>query len=255
MNDQDKDREIEELRARLAKLENSQAQSAKELEAEAPEPVAATSPLPENDPAADKIVRHLGLFGAAIVILVGIGLCSKMTTQPENDDFDSQIQRDIAAEVQARAEEKSRLAEAPWNYRSSLDPMTDKPTQFACTTSTNEVLLDWPYSNVSADLCIRQSPQHGLDAYLKLNGDGQILCRSYNDCTVSIRFGDREPQRFSATEASDNSSNIIFITNASRFIQNVKGAETTKVQIELYQAGSQAVEFNTKGLEWPRPAE
>ena len=142
----------------------------------------------------------------------------------------------------------------PWSYTTDLDPMTDRPTHIACSTSTNMVDLESPYSDVGARLCIRQSPQHGLDVYVALLGDGQIICRSYNNCSVNVRFGDGEQQSFSATDAADGSSNIIFVTNAQRFVTGVKGEPITRIQLTFYQAGVQVVEFNTAGLEWPRPS-
>lgn len=147
-------------------------------------------------------------------------------------------------------------AEPPtaWRYTSELDPMTDRPTHLACTTSTNEVRLQWPYSDVGARLCIRQSPQHGLDVFVALLGDGQIICRSYRDCSVKIRFGDGEQQSFSAAKAADGSSNIIFVTNGSRFVAAAKSAPITRVQMTFYNAGDQVIEFATADLEWPRPA-
>jgi hypothetical protein len=142
----------------------------------------------------------------------------------------------------------------PWSYTTDLDPMTDRPTHIACSTSTNMVRLQSPYTDVAARLCIRQSPQHGLDVYVALIGDGQIICRSYRNCSVNVRFGDGEQQAFSATDAADGSSNIIFVSNAQRFVTGVKGAPVTRIQLTFYQAGAQIVEFNTGGLEWPRPS-
>lgn len=141
-----------------------------------------------------------------------------------------------------------------WNYNTDLDAMTDRPTHVACSTSTNLVRLQSPYSDVGARLCIRQSPQHGLDAYVALLGDGQIICRSYDNCSIKVRFGDGEQQSFGATDAADGSSNIVFVTNAQRFVSEVKTAPITRVQLTFYQAGVQVVEFNTAGLVWPRPS-
>ena len=141
-----------------------------------------------------------------------------------------------------------------WNYTTDLDPMTDRPTHVACSTSINMVRLESPYSDVGARLCIRQSPQHGLNAYVALLGDGQIICRSYDNCSIKVRFGDGAQQSFSAADAADGSSNVIFLSNAQRFVSGVKTAPITRVQLTFYEAGVQVVEFNTAGLEWPRPA-
>jgi len=97
-----------------------------------------------------------------------------------------------------------------------------------------------------------EAPQTGLDVYMALNGDGQILCRRYDNCAVRVRFSDGQQQSFSAAEAADGSSNMIFILNASRFVAALKGADVTRIQFTLYRAGSPVLEFPTAGLEWPR---
>ncbi len=138
-----------------------------------------------------------------------------------------------------------------WTYRETKDPMRDSVTKVACTTSTNEVRLDPPYADVSADLCIRKGARFGTDVYVHLNGDGQILCTSYEGCSVHARFDDGKAQAFSAAGASDGSSNIIFFSNANRVIPSLTHAGTTRVEIELYEGGVQQLEFDTRGLKWP----
>jgi hypothetical protein len=88
---------------------------------------------------------------------------------------------------------------------------------------------------------------------VSLNGDGQMLCQSYQSCDISIRFGDGAPQTFSAIGPSDNSSHMVFIENESRFLKAVQSAPITRIQATFYQAGDQVMEFNTANLEWPRP--
>lgn|GEM_PF-1574944 len=245
MSGNDLDREIEELTGQLERLKAKKAareSSAPTFDAE--EPII-RGDARRRKPKNSGLQQYLWIGGGAVLILAMAAMCTK----PSVEITEPATSSPYAPEYKAL----DLPPPTSWSYRSRKDEMTDKQTEFACTTSTTQVRLDWPYSDVSADLCIRQSPQHGLDVYLQLNGEGQILCRSYDGCTVSIRFGDKAPQGFSATGASDNSSNIIFVSNASRFVQNVKGAETTKIQIELYQAGSQVVEFDTKDLVWPRP--
>lgn len=132
--------------------------------------------------------------------------------------------------------------------------MTDRATRFACTVSTNQVQQNWPYQATPVRLCIRSSPKFGLDVYATLLGDGQIICRSYSQCTTKIRFADRAQQTFSAADAADGSSNVIFVTNAARFVEGVKTANVTRMELTIYQAGTQVIEFPTHGLEWPRPS-
>jgi hypothetical protein len=131
--------------------------------------------------------------------------------------------------------------------------MTDGTTYFACVTSNGEVNLTSPYEPVTADLCIRKAPRSGVNVMVSLNGDGQMLCQSYQSCDISIRFGDGAPQTFSAIGPSDNSSHMVFIENESRFLKAVQSAPITRIQATFYQAGDQVMEFNTANLEWPRP--
>lgn len=248
---QDRKSEIAELRRRLEELEaQERAQSA-----------GAPPPTPSGIVAASKQDRT-PLYGAAALVVILLGTMAYCSSQsapepgPDADPGPTAIQQEIAASVAAtpmKPVEPANLTQ--WSYRDSVDPMSDRMTRFACVTSQNEVRLYPPYSDVKAELCIRQSPRYGLDAYVQLLGDGQIICRSYDSCTVKVRFGEGAQQSFSATDAADGSSDIIFITNASRFVTGAKAADVTRVQMTLYQAGDQVVEFNTKGLEWPRPAD
>ena len=195
-----------------------------------------------------------------LVVLVGIGA---MFGDSDEDATTSPVATDVALSDQAATDTGPAAATAdaiepppppsPWRYSQSRDPMTDQATNIACTTSSNQVQQEWPYRPTTANLCIRQSPQHGLDVYMALNGDGQIICRRYNDCIVRVRFGDGQQQSFSAGDAADGSTNIIFFINASRFVNAVKSADTTRIQFTLYRAGSPVLEFPTANLEWPRP--
>lgn len=139
---------------------------------------------------------------------------------------------------------------SPWAYSNLADAMHEQKTKTGCTTSTNKVDLDWPYSDVTADLCIRKGPRFGLDAYVQLNGDGQILCKIWT-CTVRIRFDKGAARAFTAVGAADHSSNIIFIKGVPKLVQALKKSEKTVIEIELYQAGVQALEFPTRQFEWP----
>lgn len=139
---------------------------------------------------------------------------------------------------------------ADWKIEERTDPMSDQTIKTACVTSSNQVYLSSPYGARGAKLCIRQHPSFGRDVYLTLDGSGQILCRSYSDCTIPIRFDDKPVQRFSGGEPSDNSSETVFITNDGRFITAAKTASRIRVQLEFYQNGAQTFDFPARGLEW-----
>lgn len=130
--------------------------------------------------------------------------------------------------------------------------MSDRKTRMACVDSTDTVNLDWPYKSVTAELCIRNSPKFGFDVFFQLNGDGQILCDSYNGCSAKIRYGDAPAGRNGALTAADHSSNVIFLTGARNIAARLAKADTTRIELTYYQAGSQAVSFPTKGLDLAR---
>jgi hypothetical protein len=206
--------------------------------------------------------RGILALGAALA-LAG---CSP---SPTSDDDAALVAGEGAADAAAEAAEKAAEAAADaadaaaagvldtpaaaatgWNYTSRENAMGDGKTSEACVTSDNEVQLGWPYGNTKADLCLRNSKAFGKDAYVALHGDGQILCRSYESCTLRIRYGDGKAQSISGIGASDNSTNIVFIQNRSSLERNLKTADKTAIEIEFYQAGRQALVFPTKGFDW-----
>jgi hypothetical protein len=142
------------------------------------------------------------------------------------------------------------LPASDWRIDEQADPLTDRTIKTACATSSNQVYLSPPYGPRGARLCIRQHPKFGRDAYLTLDGSGQILCRSYDGCTIQIRFDDGPVQTFSANGPSDNSSETIFVANEGRFITSAKAASRIRVQLEFYQNGNQTFDFPARGLEW-----
>lgn len=151
------------------------------------------------------------------------------------------------------AEAASYVSEVPttgWSYESEESAMGDGATRTACVTSENEVRLQWPYENVKADLCLRNSKQFGRDAFVALHGDGQILCRSYETCELRIRYGDGKPRSIRGIGASDGSSNIVFIVDRASLESSIKSADKTAIEMEFYQAGNQAFVFPTKGFDW-----
>jgi len=247
--DENREEELRRLKARLAELE------AEGIEAK---------PAPDMAAAERRSrLRNTGVifasFFGVMILLAAASQCSDPDVEPPSNPLSAEEEVTSAVEAAEAAVANMASTEPPapvsdWRYRDTRDAMTDRMTRTACTTSTNRALLSWPYKPVTADLCIRQSPAHGLDVYVALNGDGQIICRSYRNCTIRIRFGEGAQQSFSAVDAADGSSNIVFVTNAPRFVSAAQSADTIKVQLTFYEAGDQVLEFDTANLEWPRPA-
>ena len=136
-----------------------------------------------------------------------------------------------------------------WVYSETEDPMGGA-TKTACVMSSDRVHLDFPYDDQEMRLCIRRSPKFGLDAYATLISDGQILCNSYSQCHIRLRFDDAAARSWSGGEASDGSSNIIFLENVSGLISSIKSSKTMRLELEFYQNGVQTVTFDVVGLKW-----
>lgn len=140
-----------------------------------------------------------------------------------------------------------------WSYETSNDQMTSKPTKYATLKSLNSLALERPYAGENyGQLTIRKKTDRAEEVMVSID-KGQSMCRSYsNDCTVSVRFDDAQPIRFAGQTPSDGSSTTIFLTPAGKFIAASKKAKTTKVSLEIYQAGNQILEFSTATpLNWP----
>lgn len=240
----ERDREIAELEARLQRLKA-------EREASRQRSAAAV----KRETQASKVLRWGAIIALGLFVLWCLQFCSD--TPPETTASVASPDAPAApvptAEELAEAARQAEALRTPWRYVDDRDPMTDRLTRSACTTSSNRAMLDSPYRPVTARLCLRQSPQYGLDAYIALDGDGQILCRSYDGCTLKVRFDDGVQQSFSGASSADGSSNVVFVSNAQRFVNAVKSAETTRVVLTFYRAGDQVMEFRTEKLEWPRP--
>jgi hypothetical protein len=121
---------------------------------------------------------------------------------------------DAAADALAATEESSAVkldgGGTGWTYQTDTDRMTDRTTKTACVLSTNMVNLRAPYQPVRAELCLRNSAKFGRDAFVQLQGDGQVLCRNYEPCKVNVRFEKGAVQHFTGIGAADYSTNIFY---------------------------------------------
>jgi hypothetical protein len=132
-----------------------------------------------------------------------------------------------------------------WDYKTTEDKMTGKTTSMARLSSNNSLSLSAPYSGLNYGyLTIRKHPQYGLDVIVSIS-KGQILCRSYSGCSVKVKFGNDQPMTFSATGPADHSSTTIFLNNSQKFIDQAKKTTHIKVQLMIYHAGDEVLEFDS----------
>ena len=136
-----------------------------------------------------------------------------------------------------------------WLYHQSADPMGKGTIYLARVSSSNTVNFDFPYSGAQhATLTLRTHPRHGKDVIFGIE-KGQILCRSYEDCTVLVRFDDESPSNYSAIGAADNSTKIIFIRNYSRFLEKLLKAKRIRISVNIYQESAPVFEFDVNGFD------
>ena len=238
----DDDKRIAELKAELEEIQ------ARKAAADAAPREAEASPAPFSKPARAKDNNTTGkVIAGVIVVGLGAWFISTVNSAPSNPAATPASPVAIVEPVVDPA------TLTPWSYSEDTDALTDKVTKTACTTSSNKVQLDWPYQPVSAQLCIRQSPRFGLDTFVQLNGDGQILCRSYEDCTLKVRFGEAPARNWPGVGAADGSSNVVFLRRSESLATQAKDVDQIIVELPLYEAGNQPIIFPTQKLEWPRP--
>ena len=135
-----------------------------------------------------------------------------------------------------------------WIYVSSPEGMSGKESHTARVVSSNMINLDFPYAGAQhATLVLRRHPRWGNDVILQ-NEKGQILCHSYGDCSVGIRFDDGKVIRVNGNEPADNSSESVFIPAFSTFMKKLPSAKSVMVEVQIYQGGSQIFEFDVSGF-------
>jgi len=148
----------------------------------------------------------------------------------------------------AKEAEAKRLAEK-WEYRVDEDPMTSRKSRYATIQSENTVDFGFPYSGAQhGTLMLRDHPTHGRDVMFSIER-GQLQCRSYEDCSLRVRFDNGEPQRWSAVGPADNSSTLIFLRSEKAFVQKFRDAKVVRIQVPVYQEGAPIFEFHVSGFD------
>lgn len=138
---------------------------------------------------------------------------------------------------------------ADWKYSNVTDQMTDESVYIATTSSLNTLNFGFPYSGVQKGiLTLRVHPRHGLDMIISIER-GQILCQSYQDCSVTMRLGSSKPKNQKAVGSADNSRNIIFLRNPEYILPNLSSSKKLLLELPVYQEGNVLLEFKTENLD------
>ncbi len=149
----------------------------------------------------------------------------------------------------SRAEPKGNTApETAWTYSESKDEMRGSTSKAANLSSTNTLQLSAPYGATNPVLTVRKDPKFGFNIFI--SSDGQPLCRSYNDDTLSVKFDNGPIREWSCSEAADGSPGIVFFDREQSFLAAIKKAKKMVVEVNYYDAGRQQITFPVAGLKW-----
>lgn len=204
------------------------------------------APAPQQTSGCAKIAAIL--IGVPLVISA-IGMCSRSTTG-ESEPTKAKP-ASATAPAQAKPVPPPPAPGSQWIYRQSEDPMGGAVHQ-AATVSRNTVEFGFPYQGAQyGQLQLRTHPRYGKEVMVSIER-GQILCRSYQECTLTVRFDDGSPQQFSAIGPADNSTETVFITNYSRFLASMQKARKVRVALPVYQQGEPTFEFDVSGFDVDR---
>lgn len=136
-----------------------------------------------------------------------------------------------------------------WEYDERTDEMTGKVSRFASLKSFNTVNLSSPYDGAQrGDLTVRNHASLGKDVMFMI-GQGQLLCPSWDGCSILVRFDEGEAQRWRAAPAGDGSSTVLFLRNYDSFVRQLKVASVVRIRVELYRNGQQTFTFNVSGYD------
>jgi hypothetical protein len=160
----------------------------------------------------------------------------------------------INAETKAKNERDraEREARGEWVYNSYTDDATGKTAKRGILTSKNTMNFGFPYSGTQhGSFVIRNHPRYGVDAYLTIT-KGQLLCSTYSNPTVLVRFDNGAASSYNCNSPADHSSDTVFIEGVGRLEGRMKTAKKMYVTVSVHGEGSRTWEFNVKGYDRSR---
>jgi hypothetical protein len=191
---------------------------------------------------------HFAVGAVASFFLVGVFAPSG----PANDKQSAAVKTEAledAAPKSATNNASQPEVTSKWEYSESRDEMRGTTAKFASVTSENVVNLEFPYGEVKGQIWIRRRPEDGLNLAFEVD-KGQVLCHSYSDDFISMKFDNGPIQKFRCTGSSDGSSETAFVLDEQRALAALKRAKRTVVEAEFFQQGRQQFVFETAGLKW-----
>lgn len=220
-----------------------------------PQPPLGYYPVPPKSGMTPGAKIALGVIIGSCVVMGGCLACATLIwdNAKRNLNLNSNSAVSSTGSPDSAIPPRPTVGDAPprssWNYIESSDEMTDQKMKAASVISSNTVDFDFPYAGAQhAKLIIRR--MRGRDGVILSIEKGQLTCGGYYGRSVSVRFDEKPPRRFSVTESADHDSTMVFIRNEKSFIAEAKKAKMIRIEAIVYQNGSPVFEFETAGLEW-----
>lgn len=166
-----------------------------------------------------------------------------------DDDKKKEENNESVKVEQTSSDEIEEKKQSNWSYSEDEDKMEGTKQFFASTTSTNIIEFEFPYNGGSnLNIIIRNLGKEN-DAVLTIS-KGQFLTSFSDSQSFKVKFDDEKTSTFYFNSASDGSSDVVFISNSSKFISKIKKAKKVMIEIPFYDSGDKVFEFNVEGLEW-----
>lgn len=146
--------------------------------------------------------------------------------------------------VDAKAEEPPRPT-AAWITDERTDSMSGRITKFASLSSSNSHSFGWPYEGQTRARMLLRTEGKSRDVIVSID-QGQIICHSFTNCRVEVRFDDAPPEKYRGSESADNDSTVVFLSPASKFMAKAAKAKKIKIALVIYQEGVRIFEFETQ---------
>lgn len=141
------------------------------------------------------------------------------------------------------------IASAQWTYRTTNDQMREIKTKFAELNSSNRAQLGFPYQGGSVlQLIIRKRSNEQISDVEFWINSGQIPCRA--ECNIVTKFDDDEVKEWAATGSESGRNNLLFVDDATDFIERLKNAKKLIVEVQIYDYGRFQYSYNPKNLKW-----
>jgi hypothetical protein len=149
----------------------------------------------------------------------------------------------------APAVKATKEPESEWQYSGNKDEMRGAESRYASLEALNTIRLDFPYGEQRGRILVRQSAKSGFDILVGVPS-GQIMCNSFSDSHINVKFDGGPIQRYGCSDASDGTSNMVFIQGAKRFLGELKKSKRAIVEVEFFHNGVEQMTFNTANLKW-----